>query len=761
MNFQNRAPPIVPSPKKATPKNTNLNLFKERILIMKKFAKLKRIAAMVSAVCLSVGMLATASFAATVPEATIDTSRKANFTLYKYDFTNAQKDGVWNEDSFVSTGYQESYVEETLGGTERKGTQTGLSSNLGNGQQSNGYAISGVEYTILKVAEITTFTESARDGHDDYNLTQVLYGFNKVKAANLLSAIGLADGAQRYTNADVLDSGKATYYYQSDVLNKALAAALENNSTTVKDALEAYMADQGGMAMPKTNENGMSTVSDLDLGLYLVVETKVPEMVTSTTNPFFVSLPMTTVSGNEHSDSPEGGHEWNYDVYVYPKNETGIPTLEKTVRESKDDTGANNASDVITDGYKHTATGSAGDVMEYQIISTLPTITSNATNLTTYNFYDKIAVGLVYKQNEVKIEIFKDKTCTDKVTTWNVSDGKFTVQYTSLSNECTMTVDITAAGLAEINGSQANENGELYSSYSNYTMRITYSAVIASDSRTIFGDGQDADGYEDGNCNKVVLTWKRTSGEYYDTLIDDCHVYTYGINLTKLFSDEESNTAKATELFKHVKFKVWNDTDKYWVKADLNTTEGIYYVTDHVDTEEEATIFTPVTVAAASPVEYGRIVIKGLEDDTYIITEIETADGYTLLKDDITVVISTAEDKTCDIYGEDELGVLQNDPRYAFGDVPLANIPQVQLAHKLLTASATVDGNKVSMLADAGSENAIVPLTVVNTPGFDLPQTGEQGMWLFTLIGVSAMVGSLLVILLVGKKKNEKETETE
>lgn len=67
---------------------------------------------------------------------------------------------------------------------------------------------------------------------------------------------------------------------------------------------------------------------NLELGLYLVVETKVPEMVTSTCNPFFVCLPMTSSGGS-----------WIYDVTVYPKNLTGNPTLDKTLRESKDDTG--------------------------------------------------------------------------------------------------------------------------------------------------------------------------------------------------------------------------------------------------------------------------------------------------------------------------------------------------------------------------------------------------------------------------------------
>ena len=330
---------------------------------MKNFRKLITLC-LALMLCLS---CASAVFAAEVADATIDEDALCSLTIWKFDFTNAMKDGVWNEDSFISTGWRESYVEEVLGEAVRKGDANGETDiPLGNGQNSNVYAIKGVEFSYLRVADIVTFTESANDQHPDYNLTQVLYGFDKVKAADLLKAIGLADGANRYVNADATDKlNHDNYYYTSDVLNKAMADALAANATTVKDALEAYMVSAGGTAMPLTNENGKTIVRDLPVGLYLLVETKVPEMVTSTTNPFFVSLPMTTVSGDENSASPEGGHFWNYDVVVYPKNDTGIPSLEKTVREASKDTGKNEGSDTITDGFDHNATASTGDTMEY------------------------------------------------------------------------------------------------------------------------------------------------------------------------------------------------------------------------------------------------------------------------------------------------------------------------------------------------------------------------------------------------------------
>lgn len=714
--------------------------------------KMKKFFALMMTLVLLLSGIPTA-LAADAADATIDTDASCSLTIFKYDWTNAVKDGVWNEDSFISTGWRESYVEDVLGNAVRQGDADGSTGNdLGNGQNANGYALKGVEFTTLKVADIVTFTESANDQHPDYNLTQVLYGFHKVNAADLLAAIGLADGTGRYTNADNTDKlSKDNYYYTSETLNKALASALAANATTVKDALETYMASQdGAIVMAKTDENGKTIQRNLPVGLYLCVETAVPEMVTSTTNPFFVSLPMTTVSGDENSASPEGGHAWNYDVVVYPKNETGIPTLEKTVREAKKDTGKNEGTSTITDGFAHTATGSSGDVMEYQVISTLPTITSQATALTVYNFYDTLCEGLSYNKSlrDVKIEFFTDKDCTDKVASWDMDSGKFTVTYSS--DDRHMTVDMTAAGLAEINGDTENVNGQLYAGYSNYTIRVTYTATIDSDASVVFGDN--------GNDNQVVLTWKRTSTEYYDTLIDDCHVFTFGIDLTKLFSDVDSETAEEQGMFDHVKFKIWNETDGYWVTATRNDEEGVYYVTGHVTDETDATIFHPVTMGEA----LGQIMVKGCEDDEYIITEVETANGYTLLKDDIHVVISTQIDdsRPCDIYTQDVLGVLQNDPHYSFDgglDLRLANIPQKQLAHNYLTASATVDGNAVTMLEDNGSANAEAPLTVVNTPGFDLPQTGGYGTTIFTVTGivVMALAAGVTLWLLFGKRKKE------
>ena len=269
-------------------------------------------------------------------------------------------------------------------------------------------------------------------------------------------------------------------------------------------------------------------------------------------------------------------------------------------------------------------------------------------------------------------------------------------------------------------------------------MRLTYTAKVDSDNSLVVGDK--------GNDNKVVLTWKRSSQNYYDTLVDDCHVFSYGIDLTKLFSDGKGDFSK-------VAFLVQNKTDNYFVKAQLNEDEGVYYVTGHTESKEDATHFVPVKTGDTK----GRILIKGLEDDTYTMTEVRTDSGYVLLKQDIEVVISQKESaESCTVYASDMLGLIQNDPRYAQviqSDADLKNIPQKHLEHKLRTASATVSGKKVNMVEDNGSTNAEAPLTVVNTRGFDLPKTGDNGTVMFTVVGILLMAGAVSVIALVSRKK--------
>ena len=477
--------------------------------------KIHRVFALLMAVVMALGLITTA-FA----EPTIDPAKKASLSIYKYDITTAGKDGAWDAESYVSTGLHDDAVIDKL----------------------SKYAIQGVEFTYLRVADIAMSNELV----DGQRTVGVLYGFDSSERSNaVLSAIGLTAADAHKTEGGVND-------FTSDTLNSKLSAALAANATTVKNALEAAVKN-GGVAMTETDVTGHTFASDMEQGLYLVVETRVPENLTSTCNPFFVSLPMTTIDGAA----------WNYDVTVYPKNQTGNPDLEKTVREDKNSTGKNTGSLTdIKDGYAHTTTASVGDTVDY--------------------------------------------------------------------SDC--------------------------------TMRLTYAATLTAAAK--MGDTD--------NPNEVVLTWKRTNTTYFDTLKDCCHVYTYGVDVLKQFSDNGGNV-------RNVKFRLHNDTDDCYIIAEQK--DGVYYAKGFTAKKSDATTFIPNA--------QGHIVVKGLEDDAYSLTEIATDKGYVLLKDSVKIVIKTAENERCEECGA-----------------------------KLLTASATVNGKDASMT----DGNAIVPLTVVNNPGFDLPK---------------------------------------
>ena len=630
---------------------------------------IKRILSIVMALAVLFSLSVNA-FAAAAPEATIDYTKKGSISLYKYDMTSAAEDGAWNTESYVSTGLADSDVEQAL----------------------NPYAVQGVEFTCLRVADISTFSDIV----DGESVTKVLYGVPGTENdMAFLTALGLT-AADAYAPATKTVDGTTWYYYESDTLINALRNKLDANATEIKNKLESVVKN-GGTAMPETDAYGHSEAQDLELGLYLVVETRVPEDVVNTTAPFFASLPMTTIDGAE----------WNYDLVLYPKNATGGPTLEKTLREADADTGKNNGSDEITDGYAHTGTASDGDVIDYQIISRLPVITSRASYLTTYTFVDTLCKGVTYNKNDVILEWYKDANCTELITRWSETDEdlKFSVSYADGADDAEMmTIAMTAAGLAEINGSAAVYGSDsIYSGYSECYVRITYTGTVNSDATVIYGD--------DGNPNEVVLEWRRTNTAYYDTLKDCCHLYVYGIEVSKRFSDNVGN-------FGEVSFTVYNETDGCWLKAE-QAEDGLYYVTDHVATEDEATVFIPNN-------ESGKLTIKGVEDDAYTITETHTAKGYTLLRDSIEVVITASESDTlCEVCGA-----------------------------ALLTATATVNGKPVTMLENNGSVNAIVPLTVINTRTPDLPVTGDDGVWKYGAFGLLllAVAGATLILTLKTKK---------
>lgn len=193
-----------------------------------------------------------------------------------------------------------------------------------------------------------------------------------------------------------------------------------------------------------------------------------------------------------------------------------------------------------------------------------------------------------------------------------------------------------------------------------------------------------------GNKNKVYLEYQNYGEkEPKKTTDKDTTVFTYGIDLTK--------KGEGTDVLEGVKFEL-TDSENQPVKVQKNETNEFY---TPGGTSNEVTTATD-----------GKIYIRGLKPGTYKLTETKTKAGYVLLKDPVEIMITQKEA---------ESGI----------------------------AEATVGRKPVTMQNDqknSDSKTAEVPLTVVNSKGFDLPATGGRGIALFTIAGIAivAAAGSLL-----------------
>ena len=618
----------------------------------------------------------------------IDTSKTGSITIHKYDMTAAKQRGV-NLDNFTSTGKQDTAAEAAL----------------------EKYAIKGVEFSYLRVGDVEQQSENGK--------IQMIYELPTA----LQQILGLVP-------SDAAKTEGSKTYFTSQIINDKLAQALEDNTAT-KDKLEAYMG-QNGTAMDETNANGVTSKDKLPLGLYLIVETKAPENVTYTTNPWFVQLPSTDSNGDD----------WFYDVICYPKNETGNPTLDKRVRNNPDQDNVTTANtDRLADftsarneyRYQSTVTASKAETLDYQFISKLPHITSSTTYLSTYTFNDTMAKGMTYGKDAV-IAIYENKDAADSTNVNNVNksgalavwkssdtDPKFTATYGKSGDDSTMKIEMTKAGLSELN-----------KKYSDKYIVAYYTAKVNTDDSVVLGDK--------GNPNDVSLTWKRTSTNYYDILKDKCIVYSYGYDLTKKFSDSKGDPTK-------VKFVVQNKTDNYYLVARADRA-GVYQVTGKSATEADATQF--------SPASDGKLVINGIEADEYGFTETHSDAGYSLLKKEVIVKITETkaditptEANITGIQSKSDTDSTAND------GVPNGAVLKNDVTVQTTAASATVDNTKATMTKQDESNNAYVNMEITNQKQFMLPMTGGAGSYLLIIAGVVA-AGCGMMILRKNKKQPQK-----
>ena len=123
--------------------------------------KIHRLLAMLMATIMALSLITTA-FA----EPTIDTSKKASLSIYKYDITTASAEGAWDTGSYVSTGLHDDAVIDKL----------------------SKYAIQGVEFTYLRVECIIL---SVNDTYMDAQEVMHMTDYSKITA--LYSRLSVGD----------------------------------------------------------------------------------------------------------------------------------------------------------------------------------------------------------------------------------------------------------------------------------------------------------------------------------------------------------------------------------------------------------------------------------------------------------------------------------------------------------------------------------------------------------------------------------------
>lgn len=283
---------------------------------------------------------------------------------------------------------------------------------------------------------------------------------------------------------------------------------------------------------------------------------------------------------------------------------------------------------------------------------------------------------------ELKIVDTMDKGLTFTNNASNITVKDDKVDATSTGKELTYATEYEVFLDETNNKVTINFDNYLNSLQKNSTEAFTITYKVRLNENAVLG--------KTGNKNKVHLEYKNDGEDKTNQTPDkDTTVFTYGIDLTK---KGENGVALSG-----VEFKLTEGEKEITVKK----SENAYCPSK--DDDASSIVTTD---------DKGKIYIRGLKPGTYNLTETKTKDGYVLLKDPVEIVI-TQDNATSG------------------------------------AATATVGNKTVTMTPDrnnTGSATAEVPLTVVNSKGFDLPATGGRGIALFTIAGIAivAAAGSLL-----------------
>lgn len=258
-----------------------------------------------------------------------------------------------------------------------------------------------------------------------------------------------------------------------DTLGSISTADLEAKANEAKK-IAADLTGQSQTTADGTGETkkGEATFSNLELGYYLVVETKTPSKYVAS-KPFFVSIPETVTTAD--------GSTWNYNVSVSPKNQ-GIPDTDK-VPDKK--------------------TVGVGDEVTYTI--TGPTVPNydEAYNETTlkYEITDTLSTGLTFAKDKADLKVY-----TTDVNSPLVEDTDYTFEYDSTANK--ITISLISSKIRDLKGEAIHVK---------YTVTVNENAVVGSD----------------GTINKAEVEYTNNPDGTTDGSKKEVKVYSFKIKINK------------------------------------------------------------------------------------------------------------------------------------------------------------------------------------------------------------------------------------
>lgn len=342
--------------------------------------------------------------------------------------------------------------------------------------------------------------------------------------------------------------------------------------------LDKIAAALEGSTLTWTNP-GDSSKGDfkaLNTGYWLFVTANVGSTTSSDSangNTDAYTSPIFTVVGGE-------------DVKAEPKKD--VPNVTKAVKDDAVD-----GTFGTFENPNKAADSQMGDYVDYLLTGT---VASNINTYSTYKytFTDELPKSMTPKFKDgsttpdVTVKIGDTEVKTDCYTAKYVND-KITVDFTDLKN-CT------------------DESGNSIVLNSGSKVTVEYKAKL--DSTKIFENGKIKDEFKGlvgkAQKNKVTLTYSNNphAEGVGATVEHPAYDYTYGIDVTKVGSDDETKGLKGVEFT----LQEQGDINKFIMANGVKTTD-----------EAKAKLTTD---------DSGKLNVVGLDEGTYVLTEVTPAPGY-------------------------------------------------------------------------------------------------------------------------------------